>query len=151
MNETEREKIQVFMVHEPDGFHAVCEGQEFGYMRSLVETDRRWAWSGLILIMARTIMLLRRDRRQLQEELNEIRKQGDADTVLASEVRQRHELQDEIDRIEGYRQAEHAAMVGLEHRYENLASRMKAVERHRDRLLSQQKAIHKIMNSGEGE
>lgn len=148
---TNREKIQVFVVHEPGGYYAVCEGQEFGYMASQNEDSRRKAWQKLIRIMALTILELRHQRNDLLVRLRTVRPEANTDNGEALA-----KLQEEINRRETHRKIEEAATTALQNRYDALNATLNQVTRHRNQLLRNQIAIRGIMDaapgtSGEGE
>lgn len=111
--ETNLHSIQAFMevdrYHNPDlpyaawangGLQAFCSGRF---------ATRRKAWQGLAIQLMESILKLSQQRDDAIHRINELAAEKankpSGDEVLASEVRQRHELQDELDKIEEWRKA----------------------------------------------
>lgn len=81
------------------------------------QATKREAWRVLIIHLMKMNSIFRRQRDDARELVNKLQK---SDDVLANEVRMRHELQEDLSRVEEWRKAELEEMTKLKQDHDAL-------------------------------
>lgn len=126
--------------------YAVADGETLGIFKSGNHSTRRDAWRDLVRLMGGAILelralveseavksrLLQREADRLKEEIKKLIDEGGNDQVLAAEVRQRHELMEEVDRLDRNLDEERKKFLDLKTEFDALHERNSRMQIQRD-------------------
>lgn len=126
--------------------YAVADGETLGIFKSGNHSTRRDAWRDLVRLMGGAILelralvesevvksrLLQREADRLKEEIKKLIDEGGNDQVLAAEVRQRHELMEEVDRLDRNLDEERKKFLDLKTEFDALHERNGRMQIQRD-------------------